>query len=343
MLSLFSPKSEEYTGLLPDPFDPRDVFADEILGDAEMVIPPSYIIESLPYERQGAYPFCVSFACTTLLEYLYKKRQEENVFSQPHLFFHAGGTKLGSGFRANLDVLRTKGAIPYERLPMPDVKYGRGDDWLERMKPEALKTPFEDVRLLDGYVRVQSDHSAIKKAVINYGPLLVGVYAGKDYYFGKGKRDAKKSDNHAVLLVGWDKEHWIIFDSLSWVKDTSGYGTLDRSYTFNSVYAVTELPKNWKKKVEKKRSKGYEDALNHYGKPRNLEEEQRNAIKLLDEFRAFKNQSVLEAAGRFWTVLVNAVTYGDYTNRDCINWVYAWRRDPNNVPFDLNEPRKRVL
>ena len=341
-------KREEPTGYIPDPFDHRDVFADEILGEEEMAIPPSYIIEGLPYERQGSFPYCVSFACTTLLEYLYKKTGENHMFSQPHLFFHSGGTKMGSGFRANLDVLRSRGAIPYQKFPMPDVKYGRGDGWYEETKPKALGTPFEDVMLLDGYVKVKSDSSALKKAVMSYGALLVGVQAGKgDYYTGRGVR-VSDTDNHAVLLVGWDSEHWIIFDSLAWVKDAAGYGTLDISYTFNSVYAVTELPKNWKKKVEKVRSKGFGHVLNHYGKPRNLEAEQRVAVQLMDEFRKFNNRSVFDAAGRFWTVLINAVVYGGYSISyrkfgvwqpgDVINDIFHYRRTGKHI-FDFNEER----
>ena len=339
---------EETPGLIPDSFDPKDAWADEVLGESELLIPPTYTIEGLTYEPQGSYPFCVSFACTTLLEYLYGKEGKVFGLSQQHLFFNAGGSKTGSGFRANLDILKNKGAIPYSKLPMPPTDVGRGSGWYERLKPTALATPFEDVHTLAGYVRVMSTEESLKRSIMEYGPIIVGVNAGGDYYNGDAVR-TKKEDNHCVLLVGWTPTQWKIFDSLFWVKKEGGYGTLSRAYTFNSAYIVTELPKNWKKKVEKARSEGFENALNHYGKQRNFEAEQRVATELLNEFKKFNNQSVLDAAGRFWTVLVNAAVYGGYSISyrkfgiwqpgDLINFVYHWRRTGQYL-FDLNQVRQ---
>jgi hypothetical protein len=334
-------------GLVDEGFDPRDVWEDEVLsGDESLPLPTAYAIEGLVYEPQGAYPFCTSFACTTLLECKYGGKLS---FSQQHLFFHAGGGRGGSGFRANLDVLQKKGAIPYARLPMPDVKFGRGSDWLERLKPTAMAVPFWDPKMLVGYARVVTDEVRLKRAIMQYGPLLVGVAAGKgDYYSGKGKRVPQSVDNHAVLLVGWTDSQWIIFESLWWAKDAKGYATLDGSYRFNSAYAVTELPGNWKEIRDNVRSGPFANALNHYGKRRDFEAEQRFAVDMLDAFRLFNNKSVTDAAGRFWAVLINAGVYGGYSLTytkwgvtqpgDLINFVYHWRRTGENL-FDLDQPR----
>lgn len=345
-------RKEENCGLVPDSFDPRDVWADEILGADEIEVPKKYTVEGLKYEKQGARPFCVSFACTTLLENFYSRAGEKHEFSQPHLFFHSGGSKTGSSFRVNLETLRDKkkGAVPYSTLPMPSGS--RPADWYEVERAIALGLPFLAAMRLGNYVRVQNDPIALRKAVMAYGPLMVGVQARGNYYSGRGTRTPGIADNHAVLLTGWDdnKGVWEIFDSLSWVEKTRGYGTLDSSYEFIVAYAATELPKNWKKKVEKVRSKGFDHVLNHYGRPRNLEAEQRAAVQMMDEFKRFNNQSVFDAAGRFWTVLINAVVYGGYSISykkfgiwqpgDIINDIYHWRRTGEHI-FDFNEERVR--
>lgn len=345
-------EEQEIFGLIPDTFDPRDVWSDEILGVDEAPLPTSYRIEGLLYNYQGSYPFCTSFAVTTMLEWHYAKAGSADQFSQQHLFFHSGGSKIGSSFRENLEVARNKGAIPYANLPMPDTKYGGGKTWYETMKPKALATPFEDVKKLLGYVRIGFSPELLKRAILAYGPLLIDVQAGKgNYYTGEGVSVPGANRNHAVLLVGWTPTHWIIFDSLAWVKKTNGYGTLQISYVMAAAYALTELPKDWKKVVEEVRTKEFQNALNHYGKPRNFEAEVTFAAKMLEEFKAFNNQSVLEASGRFWHVLINAGVYGGYgltymkdgkkMSGDLINDIYNWRRTGKHI-FDLDQPRPEV-
>lgn len=342
---------EEKTGFIQDTFDPRDIWLDEVLGGDEVTLPPAYTIEGLPYEPQGGYPFCASFASTTMLEYLYNRDGMGRAFSQPHLFFHAGGSKVGSTFRSNLNVAKDllKGVIPYSKFPMPNPKIGKPEGWFETMSAKAFATPFNEALQLTGYARVISDQEHLKQAIMAHGPILVGVSTKGGYYQGNAKR-VSPTDNHAVLLVGWTPTQWQIFDSLWWVEKKGGYGTLDASYTFNSAYAITELPKNVKAKVEKVRSAPFEDALNHYGKPGDHEAEVRFANKMLDEFKRFNNQSVLDAAGRFWTVLINAGVYGGYSLSytkygmwqpgDLINFVYHWRRTGGYL-FDLNQLREK--
>ena len=306
-------------------------------------------MQRLVYAPQGAYPFCVSFACTTLLEW--KRKQQDGVtlkLSQPHLCFHSGGSERGSYFRANLDTLRKKGGISYAGMPMPGNIWERFDGWHARLRAQALGVPFKDTEMILGYVRVQNDPEALKRAILEHGPLLVGVYAGKGYYRGVPARTSS-TDNHAVLLSGWDDEgNWEIFDSLMYVRDDNGVRYLDKSYTFHSAYAITELPRGAKKKVERARAKGFKNCLDHYGKPRNFALEQKVASRLTEEFEKFQNQSVWEAAGKFWTVYVNAVAYGGYSISykkfgrwqpgDIINDCYHWRRTGQHI-FDFNKLR----
>ena len=341
------------TGFIQDSFDPNDVFLDEVLSGEPVPLPPSYVIEGLPYEPQGDYPFCVSFAVSTMLEWHYnrllKSIPDKRSFSQPHLFIRSGGSRVGSTFRNNLNIAKDEGCIPYTSFPMPSLKYGSPDSWLEDMQRAVKAFVTKDVSKLAGYARVTSSPESLKAAVIQHGPILVGVAANREYSNGNAKR-TKTEDNHAILLVGWTPTHWIIFDSLYWVRNTAGYGKLNIAYTFNSAYVVTELPEGWKEIRDEVRTEPFQNALNHYGLRRNFEEEQRTAVKLLDELKAFKNQSVLDAAGRFWSVLINAATYGGYSISyrkfglwqpgDLINFLYQYRRTGEFI-FDLDKPRAK--
>lgn len=338
-------------GLVDEGFDPRDVWEDEVLAGSNEMLPAEYLITDLPYEAQGAYPFCVSFAATTLAENAYRKESggEHFAFSQPHLFFHSGGSKAGSGFRANLMTLLDKGAIALGQCPMPDPKIGRGNEWFEEMRPGVMSVPFKDAKKIGGFVRVPNTELTLKEAVMKYNGLLVGVKAGKgNYYTGNGTR-VTADDNHAVLLVGWTRTHWVIFDSLWWVQKNKmpGYGTLDKSYTFPSAYAITKLPDDWKQKRDESRAEGWDFVLNHYGQTRNFARETVVQYELLKAFNDFKNRSVSEAAGKFWLIYINAVVYGGYSYQDIVNDCYNWRRTGQHI-FNFNSEtrdawKKRVM
>jgi hypothetical protein len=177
--------------------------------------------------------------------------------------------------------------------------------------------------------------------------VLVGVAASGGWWKDKANR-SKPEDNHAVLLVGYEQDDsWIVFDSLQPEKDFNGYHRLSSEYTFSSAYAITELPANWKELRDEARE-APPGNKERYGKQRNYEAEVAFANKMLAEFKRFNNQSVLEAAGRFWETLIRAGVYGGYSLTytkwgrwmpgDLINSVYNWRRTGKHL-FDFNKLR----
>lgn len=335
-------------GYLPDSFDERDAWSDEVLAGSDAPVPKSYRTDGLAFEPQGAWPFCASFAVTKMVEHaVWKKTGIRHDLSQPHLFFNSGGTRNGSTFRGNLETARTRGEIRYAKFPMPDDLYDLSG--FDSLLDDAKKTPFDGAKTILGYVRVVPDREALKRQILASGMVLVGVAANGGYWKDGAKRPNGKPDNHAVLLVGWDEDDsWWVFDSLSPRKGFDGYHRLATDYGFNSCYAVTELPDDWKEIVRQKREEPFALCLSHYGKPRDYEAEKRAAVEILDEFRKFKNQSVTDAAGKFYTVLINMMVYGGYSLSyskwgkwmpgDLINMVYMYRRTGQLI-FDPNKPR----
>lgn len=353
--------SNEQLGLIQDPLDPRDIWLDELNLSGTAEFPEEFLIPGLQYEYQGPSGYCVSFATTTLLEYKYQqlnKSAQQPRYSPEHLFYHAGGTKNGSNFRSNLLISKNNGCIPYERMPLPNP-ISWNTSWISARKKDAESIPFTDVSKTDNFAHVTPTVDRIKSAILDHGPLLVGVYAIGDYYTDpEAKRPPGAVDNHAVLIVGWTKDHFVIFDSLKYVErggpgsTTPGYRLVSIDYGFDTAYAILELPEDWREQRDTYRSEGYENCLNHYGKPRDFLAEQRVAGEMAKEFEKFNNRSVLEAAGRFWTIYINAIVYGGYNLSyrklgrwmpgDVINDCYNWRRTGAHI-FDFNEPHDNQI
>ena len=68
--------------------------------------------------------------------------------------------------------------------------------------------------------------SAIKQAIYDYGPLSVAVYvnsAFQNYTGGIFNSCSNYSPNHAVVLVGWGSDHWIMKNSWGTSWGESGY------------------------------------------------------------------------------------------------------------------------
>ncbi len=324
------------SGYIADSFDPRDVWEDELFA-GEVEIPDEYKVEGLTYQRQGAYPYCVSFATSTLAEWKYKQLHgHEFSFSQPHLFYTAGGNEQGSSARQNLNVMRDIGGINYELFPMPENLVKKPSDWLEQGRKKAKGIATGGAKKIPGFMRVIASERLLKKAILQHGPLIVGVWVSKSdgYYTGDGKRH-KDDDNHVILLAGWTKTHWVIFDSLSWVESNKGYGTLSNEYTFRFAYAMEALPENWKQLRDEAR-KAPQGALEHYGQQRVWQNEKDAERAILEAFQTLANKEVFDAASRFWTIYINAVAYGGYTTTDVVNDCYKWRRTGLHE-FDFNE------
>lgn len=337
------------SGYIEAPFDPRDLFEDELLGGEGESLPPAhYRVDSFKFEPQGSYPFCVSFSVAALAEQLLKAKKANYEFSQEHLFFHSGGTQKGSNFRANLETAKGKGCIGYSVCPMPDNIWEWDDAKFASEKAETLDIPFTGAKKIPGYVRVLSNPLALKTAIMRYGGLLVGVAASGGYWGDKAKRPAGKPDNHAVVLAGWDEDgSWWVFDSLQPKTDFDGYHRLHSSYEFGSAYALTELPDNWKEIRDTARLPPPGNA-ERYGKPRDFAAEVKFANEMLVAFKKFNNQSVLEAAGRFWGVLTRAGVYGSYNLSyykwgmwypgDIVNDIFHWTRTGKHI-FNFDKPR----
>lgn len=338
---------EPNTGYIKDSFDPRDVFLSELnVGGVDTNIPERYLVHGLKFEAQGSFPFCASFATTKMVEYALAKQGIVAELSKPHLFFNSGGWKTGSTFRGNLETARTNGCIEEVKYPMPENVYDYDDAVFENMRKVAFNIPFENSVKVLGYARLNPTPDEIKTAILKHGLVLAGVYAGGGYWNPETKRQSQ-TDNHAVLIVGWDATHWVLFDSLQREKGFDGYHTVSSAYTFQNAYVVLQMPSDWKQQRDKARElpKGNAEC---YGKRRDLGAEQEFAGKMVKAFRELADEKTFAAAGMFWELFIRAGVYGGYNLEytkffrryagDLINDCVYFQRTGKHV-FDFNKPR----
>jgi hypothetical protein len=187
---------------------------------------------------------------------------------------------------------------------------------------------------IKGYARV--DSRKIKRLqvqqLLQKSPLLLGIGIGDTYRDKIIKQPKKYKYYHAVDLAGFDKNNnWLIKDS------NKPYDkVLDSDYSLIYLYKMIDLPDDWKKKQEESKKKDYSIALAHYGQPRDYWKEVEVAYKLYQAFKKIKDAQVGSTAGRLFTVLINAVAYGNYTITDMKN--HCWNLTFSKYPiFDLNK------
>lgn len=337
-------------GLLESPLDPRNVYVDELGGDEDLApLPKSYRTEGLKFEPQGKWPFCVAMSITKMFEYaIFQKTGIHTEFSPPHLFFHGQGGINGSYVHLLLDLARKSGVVSLGHCPMPKNLWDAST--FSEEKEDVLKVMFENTEKIPGYAYVTPRTDDLKRAIMKYGMVMVGVYAGGGYFGDRAKR-ANTRNNHLTLLVGWEEDGgWVIFDSVQPSKNLpyGGYHVLSSTYDFGTCAVLTELPADWKARRDEARSEPYAHCLNHYGKPMDFAAEVAFAAQMDAEFKKFNNQSVYEAAGKFWHVLTNMGVYGGYSLSyrkfgmwqpgDLINMIYHWRRT-GVLLFDPNKTR----
>ena len=326
-------------GFKPDSFDPRDVWRDEVYAGEKPALPKSFRVENISYKNQYQNPFCGAMAVTSLSQQKYKELDgQEHEFSQPHLFYNAGGSIWGSSVRPLLEVATNSGLIPYNVLPISNDTMVFFKDRYDVEKKAALNIPFKDAKKINGYAKVICTEEKLKEAIMQDNGVVVPVAAYGAYFAPGANKRVVGEDNHLVYLKGWDEGKWLIHDSLAW--QTQGDRWLDGSYQFASAYSILDLPENWKELRDIARANIAPSALEHYGQPRSLEREISVANELLVQLKAFNNQSVLEAAGRFWGLYTNAICYGGYSYRDCINSCYNWRRTGEQL-FDFNHETRQ--
>lgn len=292
-----------------------------------------------PFRYQGSSYWCTGFAGTAIGSIFDKiERGGTTAFSPLELFYRAGGQVFGNYLLTTAQAMK-EGYVLEKDLSTP-IPTRWGTDvwkyWANRATATKEARDFGRQFRLKDHAVVKTDSASLRQALAS-SPLSVAIGIGRGYWDDPAPRQAAYSAYHNVVLVHMEEDgtYWV-FDSLTATQGFTGFHKLASDYEILTALSFIDLPNDWKELQEQEVKMKYPDALSHYGKPRVLAEEQRKAQIFS---MILKSHPTLQSiAGRYWTSLINALTYGDYGYQDILNHLTSIRRTGKKI-FDLNKLR----
>lgn len=336
------------TGFIPS-HDYRDAHKDLIMGaETPVKLKATDFSDSLVKAFQYSKPFCTSYSVAKYISYRMLKDSGDVVdLSEDGLARLSGTSVLGNTFQSVFGTAFGSGVWLQPDFPNFGITVGSVSEWNKLMKvPEeklALLKSFKE----HGYWRINTDAATLAQE-LQTKPLIFSFGIGETFNTEKEIVEPPKTVKvlHASVLAGWHPvKGYKVHDSLMrppW----SGEYYLAPEYEILSAYEITKaIPANWKDLQEQAQKNEFQFCLDHYGMRRDIEKEQLVAGQMVKAFRAFNNESVWQAAGKFWTVYINAIVYGGYNLEytkffkwqpgDIINDCYNWRRTGRHL-FNFN-------
>jgi len=169
-----------------------------------------------PVKNQAPAPTCEAYALVAALEtkMQYKVGRAYNPdFSEAHLYFYAGGT-VRAGY-VNLihaaDYLIEHGVPDEGCFPDPHRPHDFPFESLPGWENRTVK--------IKEWGWVEHTPEAMKKALIEHGPLIVCMYFWRDFYYYHGgiyrHRWGRLAGGHVMAIMGYDDNNqcWIIKNS----------------------------------------------------------------------------------------------------------------------------------
>lgn len=193
--------------LLPSPVDCRDYMVDSIFYKT-IKLPETldYRTELLPIRDQGHQGSCSAMTAAVIKEWQEYRELEYVGYMSPQFVYNQRQYKHRQGMtpRDTMKILKEKGIVPEKIYP-----YGTRTKITQKIL--SLAQNFK----IRAYGRINTIYSA-KTALITDGPLYAGfpVYSEEKPKFWKQENLSQKSiGGHAVAIVGWTKDSFIIRNS----------------------------------------------------------------------------------------------------------------------------------
>lgn len=235
----------EESGYIPSPIDDRDYTLEDVM-ESEVSLPEEYRTEGkVKIMNQFIYGSCVAHALSAAMQYGEHKAgfNITHDFSRGFIYANRKDTDYqGSGMvtREALKQLNHCGDCLYETFPWND-NYKNVKKLLEKNKEKYLKEALPYV--ITNYFRCYTEEE-VKKALINQGSVIVciNIYPS---FGGNAKvpaEDEKSKGGHAMCLVGWDKDGWIIANSWGKIWGNKGYCHLPYEYPIKEWWGITINP-----------------------------------------------------------------------------------------------------
>ena len=214
-------EEEQNSGYIESPVDVRDYTLDI---DKAQHFPTTFKLQMVRVKNQSQTSSCVAHALSEVVEY-YNKKQLNKTNEQSITFIYGNrrnSLNKGKGMitrdaLANMirwgDVDATYCPGNYE-VPEAIDKFEAVADTLF---PEGSKSRFTS------YFRLYSEEE-IKTALMNYGPVVIGMTWYKDMKVVDGVLTTEKKNKdggHCMVIYGWNEKGWLVQNSWG-----LGWGTL---------------------------------------------------------------------------------------------------------------------
>lgn len=211
------------SGVVPSPQDLRDWKAESIYSVLAIDIPEVYDLRPylLPIRDQGSQGACSAFSAACIKEYQEYKNVSLDEYMSPQFIYNNRSTYPSAGMypRDTMQILQNLGCAR-EKV----YQYGKIES-----KDKITEEVFNDAYnfRIQNYAQV-STIEGLKIALIQNGPCYISV-PGYDYgsRMWKPKADSQSIKfYHAMVVVGFNKEGFIIRNSWSESFGEKGYCTL---------------------------------------------------------------------------------------------------------------------
>jgi len=322
---------------------------DLIFGAGEAVVPKDWSGDMPAFRNQGAKPFCGGYSLSNAKYALDHNQNGNKSYNPDWIFYAGGGIQQGSCMPDLMSIVRYQGMVLDEDKPVLNPAKFDYSQW-DKQRADTLNVSVvakERMKIakIDSFSILYPQFFA---DALQHSPVILLVEFFQTYYEGLStnyvKAPAKGSkvlSRHFVTLEKFlDNGDFQVMDSITNKAGFDGHRIFNKDYPVVCGYSMRDLPLEWNDIMANQRRTEFWNCLAHYNLPRRFEDEVKVGYQMVVEFKKFKNDSVFNAASRFWTILINMVTYGGYSYTDCINFIYAWRRTGKYI-FNVNNLRKK--
>eukprot|EP00727_Mastigamoeba_balamuthi_P005622 m51a1_g168 putative cysteine proteinase rd19a-like (3682) ;mRNA; r:545786-559930 len=198
------------------PIDPItiDINTRDLEPIAKRVLPSSYMSPyQTPVKNQGGCGSCWAFAATALVEHAWNKANGKNVsLSEQQMLECTSGSCSGGLAKSAIEYIYGQSRIGGGQMPSKDYAYTAVDDGVCNAVGYKAAASISDWGVVAG-----DETFAMPNALVTYGSLGVSLNADllKSYSSGviTGTAACDKAVNHAVVIVGYTSDHWIVKNS----------------------------------------------------------------------------------------------------------------------------------
>ena len=209
--------SQLFRGAFTPQIDLRDY---KVRAAAGQKFPSQFVLTDLPkVKNQGSVSSCVAHATSSILEYLNQKEIGDTRELSTDFIYGMQGiayNRLEDGMylRDACKIVHTYGDC-YESTIPGNTEQPKCTKVLKAILTDKI---YKEARItrVQSYARCTGE-SAIKYALMNYGPVLVSIKWYDEYSLDKNKiikfNTKTNWGGHAVMVYGWNEHGWLCQNS----------------------------------------------------------------------------------------------------------------------------------